>query len=242
LVGRPEDIYRPEFVRGLFDEMSGTYGLVNLIASLGFCVRWRRQCAGRVEIRPGETVFDLMSGMGELWPAVAARLGRSGRIRAVDFSPVMCERSRPAAGRLRGVDVEVREEDVLANAIPDGSADVVVSSFGLKTFTDEQRTRLAREVARILRPGGKFSFLEISVPPATLLRVPYLAYLRYLVPLIGRVLLGNPDNYRLLGVYTEGFRDCGGFVRQCADAGLRVRPQRFFFGCATGVAGEKPPE
>ena len=123
----------------------------------------------------------------------------------------------------------------------DGIADVVLSTFGLKTFTREQRARLAREVARVVRPGGRLSLLEISVPPPLLLRWPYMVYIKYFVPLIGRLLLGNPDNYRLLGVYTSRFRDCSEFAAQCTDAGLRVQMRRFFFGCATAVVGEKPP-
>jgi demethylmenaquinone methyltransferase/2-methoxy-6-polyprenyl-1,4-benzoquinol methylase len=241
IVPSPEDLYRPEFVRGLFNEMSRTYGVVNLIASFGFCVLWRRQCTRQVEILPGEVVFDLMSGMGELWPAVAARVGHGGRLCAVDFSPAMCARSRSTAERLTGIDVELREEDILHNSIPDGIADVVLSTFGLKTFTREQRARLAREVARVVRPGGRLSLLEISVPPPLLLRWPYMVYIKYFVPLIGRLLLGNPDNYRLLGVYTSRFRDCSEFAAQCTDAGLRVQMRRFFFGCATAVVGEKPP-
>jgi demethylmenaquinone methyltransferase/2-methoxy-6-polyprenyl-1,4-benzoquinol methylase len=220
--------------------MSQTYGVVNLVASFGFCVRWRRQCIEQVPIRVGDIVFDLMSGMGELWPGLAPRVGRAGRICALDFSSAMCARARTTAERLRDTGIDLRQEDVLRNSIADSSADVVVSSFGLKTFTAEQRARLAREVARILRPGGQFSFLEISVPPLALLRWPYMAYLKYLVPLIGRLFLGNPDNYRLLGVYTEAHRDCREFAQYCTAAGLRVGLSSFFFGCATGVVGEKP--
>jgi ubiquinone/menaquinone biosynthesis C-methylase UbiE len=237
---RHPDIYSPEFVRGLFDEMSQTYGVVNLVSSFGFAVRWRRQCIKQVPIRVGDVVFDLLSGMGELWPGLAAKVGRTGRICALDFSPVMCARSRVSAGRLPEASIALRQEDVLRNSIADSSADVVVSSFGLKTFTSPQRARLAREVARILRPGGTFSFLEISVPPLALLRWPYMAYLNHLVPWIGRLLLGNPDNYRLLGVYTAAHRDCREFAQQCTAAGLRVRFSSFFFGCATGVVGQKP--
>ena len=222
--------------------MSQTYGIVNLVSSFGFCVRWRRQCIEQVPICAGEVVFDLLSGMGELWPRLAAKVGRGGRICAIDFSPAMCAQARVTVERLRETSIDLRQEDVLQNTIRDSSADVVVSSFGLKTFSWGQRARLAREVARILRPGGKFSFLEISVPPLAPLRWPYMAYLKYIVPWIGRLLLGNPDNYRLLGVYTAAHRDCSEFARHCTDAGLRVRQSSFFFGCATGVVGEKPTD
>jgi ubiquinone/menaquinone biosynthesis C-methylase UbiE len=118
----------------------------------------------------------------------------------------------------------------------------VLSSFGLNTFTHEERGRLAGEVYRILKPGGRFSFVEISVPTFRPIRAIYMCYVRYGVPLLGRLLLGNPDNYRLLGVYTTEFGDCSAFAQQCVDAGLESNVTRFFFGCATGVVGLKPPE
>lgn len=233
------NMYDPEVVRDLFDEMSRTYGLVNVISSFGFCMLWRRQCIQGASISPRSTVCDLMSGMGELWPGVAARLGGSGEVIAVDLSPVMCDRSRGTAGRLP-VSVDVLVEDALSSSIPDGAADVVLSSFGLKTFNDEQMRKLAAQIARILKPGGTFSLLEISVPGLRLLRGPYMFYIRRVIPMLGRLFLGNPDNYRCLGVYTSAFGDCRRFERHCLDAGLRSRYRSFFFGCATGVVGEKP--
>jgi len=220
--------------------MCSTYGMVNLISSFGFCSRWRRQCLEQVQIREGDTVFDLMSGMGELWPGIARQIGQAGQIAAVDFSPAMCAHSSKTAERLAGFSITVYQEDILQNSIADNSADVVVSSFGLKTFTAEQQEQLAREVLRILRPGGTFSFLEISVPPYAWLRWPYLFYLQYIVPFIGRIFLGNPDNYRMLGRYTTAHRNCAEFAKWCTSAGLVVNQASFFFGCATGVMGRKP--
>lgn len=235
-----QDIYSQEFVRGLFNEMSATYGAVNLISSFGFCARWRKQCAAQVVIHPTDTVFDFMSGMGELWPSIAHHLHTPGKIYALDFSPQMCRRSQAMAHQLKHLQIQVMEEDVLMNSIPDASADVVLSSFGLKTFNEQQKQLLAHEVARILRPQGRFSFLEISVPPLRLLRWPFMFYLYYIVPLLGRLFLGNPDNYRMLGLYTQRFQSCHNFTHYCLEAGLLASQRHFLGGCATGVSGEKP--
>ena len=235
-----ENIYRAEIVRELFDEMAQSYGVVNVVSSLGFGIAWRRRCVGLARIAPGSRVVDLMSGMGELWPMIAQRIGSNGHITGVDFSEVMCRNSSKRAQRLPASTIDVRQEDVLNNSIPNNSADVVLCSFGLKTFTAEQWRELAKQIARILRPGGKLAFVEISVPPSRLLRLPYLFYLNYVIPLFGWALLGNPDNYRMLGIYTTAFGSCARFAEECTAAGLRVHQQRLFFGCATAVVGEKP--
>jgi len=130
--------------------------------------------------------------------------------------------------------------DVLAWDAPSGVADVIVSSFGLKTFDRGQQRQLAEKVARILKAGGSYSFVEISVPPFAPLRFLYMLYLRTLIPVIGRLMLGNPDCYRMLGRYTGAFENVGHFANCLRDAGLEAYPVSYFFGCATGVRGNRP--
>jgi len=83
-------LYDPQTIKNLFDEMAGTYGWVNLISSFGFCRRWRRQCLRMVSIVPGGCAIDLMTGMGELCPALSRFLGKGGHILAMDISETMC--------------------------------------------------------------------------------------------------------------------------------------------------------
>ena len=235
-------IYSPSFVQSLFDEMSRTYGVVNLISSFGFCSIWRRQCVNQLSFSPEVTVCDLMSGMGECWRSIKSRSRGSVSIVAIDFSPEMCRQAESRKRRYGGLTIKVVKEDVLSNSIEDNSSDRVISTFGLKTFSDEQRRRLAAEVGRVLKPGGAFSMLEISVPSGRLLRGAYMFYIKRVVPLIGRTFLGNPDNYRMLGVYTERFRNCEQMCEAMKAAGLNVEYRSYFFGCATGIVGSKPSD
>jgi demethylmenaquinone methyltransferase/2-methoxy-6-polyprenyl-1,4-benzoquinol methylase len=124
-------------------------------------------------------VLDLMTGMGEFYPDLARRVGAGGAIRAVDLSPEMCRRTGRTAARCR-CRIEVIEANALHTDIAPASADAVVSSFGLKTLSPPQTRRLAEQVAYYLKPGGRFSLIEISVPPHGLLRWPYLFYLKRL--------------------------------------------------------------
>jgi ubiquinone/menaquinone biosynthesis C-methylase UbiE len=65
-------------------------------------------------------------------------------------------------------------------------------------------------------------------------------YLKWLIPLIGRLLLGNADSYRMLGGYTQAFDNATHFACCLREAGLAVIRVSYFFGCATGVRGIKP--
>lgn len=230
-------LYDVDSVRILFDEMASTYGRVNLISSFGFAVRWRHRAVAALPVTyPCGRIADLMSGMGELWRSIALHESFVKEVVAIDISTQMMRR----APRRQPFVIAVREEDVLQTGLPSESFDAVVSSFGLKTFNRDQQQSLSCVVARLLRPGGAFSFVEISVPSNTVLRAFYMFYITRIIPLVGRVFLGNPANYRLLGVYTEAFGDCRHFAQCLRTAGLQAEFTTYFFGCASGVTGRKP--
>ena len=230
-----EPRYDSESVRRLFDDMASTYGYVNLLSSFGFTARWRRQVVEGLPLQSAARVVDLMSGMGELWRSLASGIPASSHVLGVDLSPEMARRGR----RRWPFSVDVLVHDVLDWTPDDASADIVVSSFGLKTFDPEQQQRLAHVVARLLRPGGAYSFIEISVPSFPPLRAAYLFYLKRVIPVIGRMLLGNPDCYRMLGTYTEAFGNASHFADCLRRAGLEASAVSYFHGCATGVRGFK---
>jgi ubiquinone/menaquinone biosynthesis C-methylase UbiE len=228
--------YDPKAIRALFDEMSSTYGIVNLISSFGFTVRWRHALIRNVPLAGASHIVDLMSGMNENCRSILPHVSPAVRLTAVDISPQMVRKAR------KGWPFEVTTilGDVLTWESEPGSADVVLCSFGLKTFDHSQQALLSQRLTRLLRPGGAFSFVEISVPPARVLRAPYLYYLHCVIPWVGRLFLGNPANYRLLGVYTEAFGTCHHFAECLRQQGIEVCEVSYFFGCATGIRGTKP--
>ncbi|MBS0260882.1 MAG: class I SAM-dependent methyltransferase [Planctomycetes bacterium] len=232
-----DTLYDLQAIRQMFDEMAETYGVVNSLSSFGFAARWRQQVVAALPLLdPPQRLADLMSGCGEIWTSVAKRLPTVTEVIAVEISPEM---SRRASRKFRFT-VEVLQADVLEPQLPPESCDAVVSSFGLKTLSREQQDCLAQRVAELLRPGGSFSFVEISVPPNRWLRMLYLLYLSRGIPLIGRVCLGNPSHYRRLGEYTRAFGDSQYFAQALNRAGLHAEFVSYFYGCATGVRGRKP--
>jgi len=228
--------YDPKSIQALFDGMASTYGTVNIISSFGFSVRWRHQLVQGLPLAKATQIVDLMSGMNELCRSVAPRVGPTTRLTAIDISPEMVRRAQ----KDWPFQLVIQTEDVLMwNYEPD-SADAIISSFGLKTFDRSQQEQLSQTVFRLLRPGGVFSFIEISVPGSRLLRLVYLFYLNRVIPWIGRLFLGDPANYKMLGVYTQAFGNCQYFAECLCRQGLEVSEKSYFFGCATGVRGVKP--
>lgn len=230
--------YSPGYVKALFDEMSVSYDRVNLITSFGFSQRWRRQCVAALPPAPEGLTYDLMTGAGEAWPYVLAGLGTQGRLVAIDFSPGMLALAR--SKQAPDDRVRILEQDLLDPESVLEPADRIVSVFGLKTFSPEQLEAFVLRLRALLRPGGSFSLLEISDPRLPGLRQLYMFYLKRVIPMLGKLLLGNPENYRMLGVYTAGFGNCERLSRLLAAAGFEVSYRSYFFGCASGVVGRLP--
>jgi demethylmenaquinone methyltransferase/2-methoxy-6-polyprenyl-1,4-benzoquinol methylase len=231
-----QNSYSPNAVRDLFDEMAATYGVVNLISSFGFCAVWRHHVTRDLPLNPATRIVDLMSGTNELCRSLAAHAPSDLRLTAVDFSPEMVRRARNDWP----FHVSSHLEDVFSWKFEPESADIVISSFGLKTLDRHQQMQLSKVVDDLLRPGGVFSFVEISVPPYRMLRFFYMFYLNRIIPWVGHLFLGNPANYRMLGLYTEQFGDCRYFAECLRQHGIQVAEVSYFFGCATGVRGVKP--
>jgi demethylmenaquinone methyltransferase/2-methoxy-6-polyprenyl-1,4-benzoquinol methylase len=232
-------VYDEAYVQALFDRMGPTYDLVNYVSSLGFSEVWRRRCVADAQVRPGDRVCDMMAGSGECWRYV---LARGGRLVSVDFSPVMCRRQVERRARIRR-QVDVRCENALHTSLVSGSVDCVVGAFGLKTLGTEGLAGFAREVARILRPGGRVSLLEISTAEGWWLGPVFRWYVDAAIPAIGRVCLGDIECYRMLGAYTRAFGSCDRVAPVFRAEGLDVSIRRHFFGCATSLVGSKsfPP-
>tara|TARA_R110002049_G_scaffold279278_8_gene458241 strand:- start:184 stop:897 length:714 start_codon:yes stop_codon:yes gene_type:complete len=234
-----KEIYDPKFVESLFDNMSGSYSKMNYITSFGFSERWRRQCVEEIEIEQGKTVVDLMTGMGECWKHILNKSDKNSKLIGLDFSTEMTNRAERNRLKFKNHSVQILKENVFDNTIKNGVADYVISGFGLKTFNDKQLGELANEISRILKPNGKFSLIDVSVPKNVILKTFYMFYLKKIIPILGRIFLGSPETYKMLGVYTEEFRNSKNTHRIFNRSEFEVEYVEYFFGCASGIKGRK---
>jgi demethylmenaquinone methyltransferase/2-methoxy-6-polyprenyl-1,4-benzoquinol methylase len=236
------DIYDPRFVKDVFDRCSDRYIAFSYFWSFGFTERWRRQCVAAMPNIPREAAhgYDLMAGTGEVWPHLLKRFADIGSIVAVDISSGMHRRAMERLHAHRAHRIAFIEDDVLASELAPESADFVVSTFGLKTFNTEQHARLAELIARVLKPGGVFSMIEASDPTGWILRPLYLFHLKAVLPLVEHILLRGAQDFAMIGTYSTNFGNAENVASLLRAQGLEVEFSRYFFGCATGVAGRKP--
>ena len=180
-----------------------------------------------------------MAGTGETWPHLLKRYPNLRSIVAVDISSGMVKGAIGRLHALRSDRIEIIENDILKIPLEAEFADFVVCTFGLKTFKRDQQSVIAAQVARILKSGGVFSFVEASDPHSWILRPFYNYYLRTALPMIEKTFLRGAQDFAMLGVYSKAFLDCTHFATCLETQGLEIKFEKYFFGCATGVTGRK---
>ena len=251
----PDDIYNPAFVAALFDRCAVHYHRWTDVYSFGLTWLLRRQCVDRLSgqsqiarIRNNQIsnhttkcpqIFDIMSGTGEVWPHIYNAFP-CARITAIDISTTMHNMALTHLNQTQSQKISCINANFLENEQLNQSADMIVATFGLKTFSLSQQTELAAQIARTLRDGGCFSLIEISTPKGWLLGSLTNTYLMRVLPMLENVFSHGSRDFSMIGQYTLNFIDCSHMATALRAEGLNVTFKRHFFGCATSVAGTKP--
>jgi demethylmenaquinone methyltransferase/2-methoxy-6-polyprenyl-1,4-benzoquinol methylase len=122
----------------------------------------------RVPVQYGGSVLDLCTGTGTLLTHLQAKVGPSGQVVGVDFSPGMLKIAQKKTRSLPNV-VLVKAD---AGSLPfeSGMFDAVTCSHAFYELKGEAQKRALQEVVRVLRPGGAFLMMEHDIPSNPVVR------------------------------------------------------------------------
>ena len=171
----------------LFAGLPRRYDLAGALLSFGQDPRWRRAMVRQVRARPGDRVLDVATGTGMVAAALVRRYGCS--VVGLDQSPEMLA-GRPGEARRRPGGSQSTIELVRgeAESLPfaDGEFDHLTFTYLLRYVEDPGAT--LRELARVVKPGGRIASLEFMLPPNALARALWRLYTRAFMPGLGRLI------------------------------------------------------
>ena len=234
----PTEQPKKEQVHAMFDRIAPRYDLLNHTLSFGIDRRWRRRVVETVAACRPTRILDVATGTGDLAVALARRI-REAHVTGVDLSEKMLDvAQRKAADRGLAERIALRQGDAERLGFDDASFDVATVAFGVRNFGDLDAG--LRELARVLRPGGRLFVLEFSRPRNRLFRALYEFYTFRVLPLIGGAVSRDRQAYAYLPASVGEFPAPDAFVERLARAGFSAPCTRSISG---GIAflyiGEK---
>jgi demethylmenaquinone methyltransferase / 2-methoxy-6-polyprenyl-1,4-benzoquinol methylase len=223
-------------VTAMFDRIAPVYDRLNTLMTAGRDAGWRRAAVRASGVGPGGSAIDVACGTGSLSELLAQAVGPFGRVVGVDLSDGMIG----VAERDHRDVVQLRFEVANALDLPfaDSMFDAATIGFGLRNVADFEAA--FRELARVVRPGGRVVCLELTMPRPRIWGRLFHATFRLVAPLAGR-LAGVGDTYAYLPSSLDGFPDADRLAGTMAGAGLaEVAYRRLGLGSVALHVGRVP--
>lgn len=187
-------------IRSFFDAIPRRYDFLNSVLSFSIHWRWRKRLVREALKDDVESFLDIGAGTGT---SLKTFLDRKTFRLAVgcDFSEGML---KVAEEKLTSA--KLVQSDACHLSFKKGSFDLVTSSFVLRSLGSLDQ--FMSEVKRVLKKRGRFAFLELTRPKHPIVwNVFVQPYLRFYLPLVGRIVSGHNDAYQFLSNSIQSFQD-----------------------------------
>jgi len=224
----------PDDARRVFSGIGATYETAGALLSFGQDARWRARLVDSLSASSGDVVLDVATGTGLVARAISERYGCA--VVGLDRSADMLSAAAARDGHIPLV--RARAESL---PFADESFDHLTFTYLMRYVDDPAATM--RELARVVRPGGRIVALDFGVPTNPILRALWRVYTTIGLPIVGRAI---SERWSSVGAFLRGSierfdREHGADVeRDWTDAGLReIRVERMSFGAGVVMRAVK---
>lgn len=220
-------------IREFFDAIAGRYDFLNSFLSFRLDHLWRQKACRILLPGSGSAILDLGTGTGK-YLELFLKSKSWDRAVGLDFSEEMLKVARLNLPP----DVELMSADWHELPFQEKSFDLIISSFTLRSVKD--MNRFLTGVYRVLKKGGRASFLCLTRPQNPFYKAVYYPYLKYYLPLAGKLVSGHDKAYRFLAESIQHFQEPAETMRDMAACGFsNIQKYSFTMGAATLLVGSK---
>lgn len=218
----------------MFDSIAGQYDLMNRVMTMGQDQRWRRFVVEKAGDAKQGRVLDLATGTGDIAALYKASYPEATVIGG-DFSQNML-----AEARKRFADRDISWQACDANFLPFADDFCEAVTFGYLLRNVDHAPTVLDEVYRVLKKGGRIVCLDTTPPQKNILYPFIRGYLRWGIPLMGRMIASDEAAYAYLTGSTMDFYKAEALTEAFRQAGFKkVGFKKFMMGTIAVHWGEK---
>ena len=225
---------KKKYVKEMFNDISKTYDLINILSSFGVDRYWRYRLINKIKLKSSQHLLDVATGTGDVAFGFLKKYNVS--VTGVDIAKNMIKISKKKALKHSG-NINFIEGDAEDMKFKDLSFDALTISFGFRNLGSYDKG--LSEFHRVLKNNGKLAILEFSKPTSKWFAPIFKFYFNKIVPRIGS-LLSRKDAYLYLPESVDYFLTREDVCKKMKSAGFKnIIYKNYTFGIATLYIGDK---
>ncbi len=201
-------------VREMFGKIAPRYDLLNRVMTFGQDKQWRKTLVKNISLDKKPLVLDIGCGTGDLSREVR-RQYKDAVVIAADFTPEMV-----ILGARETTDTDIHWCIADAQNLPfkKETFNAIICGFLLRNVPNIDKT--VKEQFRVGGRNAQVASLD-TTPPEKNWLTPFLnVYLNYVIPLMGRLIVGDSSAYKYLSDSTQEFLDADKLSEKIKSAGF----------------------
>ncbi len=215
-------------VRAMFDTIAPTYEKANTFMTFGLDKYARNILVKELRIADGSKILDLASGTGD-FSRIFSNLGHQTIAVDLSFNMLNVANNTPNKVQCDGTCLPFEND----------SFDAIVCGYALRNFVNLEE--LIIELFRVLKPGGKFMAVDVSVPTNKIMKLGNKLWFGKIAPKIGYAISKDKAAYAYLPKSTSYMPNDQILSQMFSDEGFDgVRVSRLVASSLIMVSASKP--
>lgn len=232
----------PTSIQNMFGSIAKKYDRTNAILSLQMHRYWNSQLIHQVtDAHNPESMLDLCAGTGEIAFSYLKKSKQPKKIYLLDFCEEMlqCARLKGQSDAFSPHKISYIQADAQSIPLDSESVHSATVAYGIRNIQNPKKC--IDEVYRVLKPGGAFGILELTQPKNPILKFGHQAYLKGILPLVGRLITSNKQAYEYLCNSINAFVKPDVLEAFLKESGfIQTMKKPLAGGIATIIYGKKP--